>query len=208
MSEPVPTSQPKCWTRRFLPVSILFHPWDDDLEAWTDKNGSSLQCLLSRQRARRHEGFFRILQLSLARRTSLKVDISLKPNPPSFFGFAIFFYEIQDIFLLSCAVSHQNRVSSDWIWSQRVCGSLKHDIACDGIAERTDRSITIFPARERNFEDQLMVLRFIRSTIYYSINHSQRFDMPTSSITCHVFFVYTYTVCDIKVCICMYIWHI
>ena len=91
--------------------------------------------------------------------------MSLNLKPPSFFGLAMFFQEIQDIFLVSGAESHQNLVNIDWIWAQSDRGSLKHDIACVGMEARTVLSIIILPARERNFEDQLIDFSLMRPTI-------------------------------------------
>lgn len=142
MEELVPTTHPRCCISKSLPIRILFQPCEDDFEGLTDKNSSFLQYFPRSTRARRHDGFFKILQLSFASRASLKMVMSLKPKPSSFFGLAIFFQEIQDIFLISGEASHQNLVKIDWIWVQRLWGSLKHDMAWTGIAASTGINVS------------------------------------------------------------------
>ena len=110
---PEPTIQPSCFAKRSLPIRIPRQPCEAEAATLQDKKEESWQYFPRRQRARRQERFFRILQLIFARRASLKAVISLKPNPPFFFGFAIFVHEIQDILRLSGSLSHQKRVKID-----------------------------------------------------------------------------------------------
>lgn len=175
---PEPTIQPSYFLNRFLPINIPLHPWDAAFVGLIVKNGSSLQYFPKKRRARRHVGFFRILQLSFARSASLKVKISLNPNPPSFFGLAIFFRTIHDTFLMLLVLSHQNLVNTDWISAQRVRGSLKHDIAKEGIVAMTVLNMINFPARERNFVDQQIDLCLILSTI---LENKNLFFLPNCS---------------------------
>lgn len=124
-----------------------------------------MQYFAIRHRARRQEKFFNIRQLSFANKASLKVEMSLRPNPPNFFGLAIRFQEIHDILRLSVDVSHQNLVRRDWISAQIVNGNLKLDMACEGIAERTVLNIIILPAFDRKFVVQLIDFLLIMSTM-------------------------------------------
>ena len=115
--------------------------------------------------AKRLSGWWRILQLSLARYASLKLWMSRKSKPPLSFGMIIFSQDIQAIFLLPLRSSHHKWVRADWILWHRDSGSLKLVRAWDGIGESTLWSIVVFPAVDRNLLDQPFSFCLIFSTI-------------------------------------------
>lgn len=113
-----------------------------------------------------------ILQLSLAKKASLKLWISLKSRPPCSLGLLSFFHAIHTIFLLSIRSSHKKRVSTDWILWHRDIG------AWERTADMTLLSIVIFHVVDKNLFDQPLAFYRMWSTIEDKRSH---FDLPKCS---------------------------
>lgn len=114
----------------------------------------------------------------LASKVSLNFRKSLIPSPPTDLGVAIVSHNIQPIFLVFSLLSHQKRVTTDWIRLHRNTGSLKHVIEYEGMGDRTLWSITSFPTEDRNFVDHPRAFYWIRSTIEENMS---RFLLPKES---------------------------
>ncbi|WZZ87567.1 hypothetical protein YC2023_116146 [Brassica napus] len=121
---PSPMAQPKWSRRRFLPIKIPRHPWEQEFGAVAWRRSWSGKYFPFMILASKHSGEFIILQLSLASKASLKHWMSLNPKPPSRFDFVIVDHATHEIFLSSGFESHQNLVSADWILLHKDLGNL------------------------------------------------------------------------------------
>ncbi|CAN7140818.1 unnamed protein product [Brassica rapa subsp. narinosa] len=88
-------------------------PCDSDVLLGQSSRFPSVQYFPRSTLPNRPCGLFRILQLSLPRKASLKLSKSRNPNPPFAFGCAILSHEIQAIFLFPVLSSHINLVTAD-----------------------------------------------------------------------------------------------
>ena len=171
---PLPTAQLRPFRSMSLPARTLLHLCEAVSGDGQSKKEQLRAYFPMRTRASRDCGSFISLQPIFASKASLKVSMSRNPRPPAYFGIAIVSHETQHIFFFSGLASHQNRVSNDCICLHKDIGSLKHDIAWHGIAERTDLSITCLPAPERNLAVQLWDFCLILSRIDANISRFRR----------------------------------
>lgn len=72
MEVPLPTTHPRFWASRYLPISTPFQPCDDEDLSVHSMKLSSEQYIPSKTRGSRISGLFMILQLSFPRNASLK----------------------------------------------------------------------------------------------------------------------------------------
>ena len=208
VEEPFPITLPRCSTSKSLPANIPLQPWDDVLSASTLRSLSFWQYLPSSTLASKQSGLVSILHEFLASRALLNHWMSFNPKPPALLGWVNFSHETQHIFFLPSFESHQNRVTTDWIFLQMLTGSSKHDIGKVGIAERTDWRSTSFPAVDSWCEDQESARCWILSTIEANRSFLRRLKCsgyprylptPPSLSMPRIFFIRFLTPCDVLV---------
>ena len=134
MSFPVPTAQPNLLLITSRTARIPLQQCDMAPEEEHERRSFYRQYFPNRIWPSSESGCLSKRQANFARRASLKSSISRKPSPPAFFSIVSFSHDTQQSRLISGFRSHQNRVKTDCICLQRDCGSLKQDIAYDGIA--------------------------------------------------------------------------
>ncbi|WZY87371.1 hypothetical protein YC2023_033755 [Brassica napus] len=117
---PSPIAFVICVASRSRPSRRLLHPCEQEVVGLTDNKPSFWQYFPTSTLARRQSGLVNTRQACLASRAVLNSWISLMPSPPISFGRVSLLQAIQQIFLLSSALSHQNLVRADCILLHRL----------------------------------------------------------------------------------------
>lgn len=167
---PFPISILKWLRSKYLPLRILFQPWDGEDAASTLKKEEDIQYLPIKIRKRRQSSFLMSLHAIFLRRAWLKLEcLGSQAPPPKPLGNVSFSQTTQHIFFSPCFVSHQNLVRTNWIRFQRLTWSSKQVITKVGMAERTAWSMVAFPAMERKRVEYLKAFCCIKSTMEVNI---------------------------------------
>lgn len=128
IENPSPTAYPIFFNKRSRPTKIPLQPWEISVVSEARRKLLSAKYFPFNIFPSKESGLSSSLHPIFANRESFNFMKSRIPSPPTTFGVAILSHATQTILRVLSLLSHQNRVTTDWIRWHKELGSLKHVI--------------------------------------------------------------------------------